>query len=87
VSTAVVDYARSFINLTATDATLANVVLERIVVASSTSGTIAITDSRGTILATMSVAAKDNIVLKLRTIGTVTITIANTLNCTVFYNP
>ena len=56
-----------------------------ILVASTTSGTVAVADGAGVILGTTAVVAGQFYPLPCKWIGTLTITVANTLNATVFY--
>jgi hypothetical protein len=75
------------LNITATNASLkGGGVLGGIFVASTTSGTIKVEDTSGTIVNTFTPAAATYYPIPTEWTGTLTITIANTLDCTVFYS-
>lgn len=82
----VIETATRRLNSTATDTSLKDVTLIGIFVASSSSGTLALADDDGTIVATFSAAAATFYRIPFACRGTLTITTGGTINYTAFYN-
>jgi hypothetical protein len=72
------------LNLTATDASLADVMLMGVFVAQA-GGTLKVADTKGNIANTFTPTAGVFYPLPCKTIGAVTITITGAVDCTVFY--
>lgn len=73
------------LNITATNATIKTGTLIGIFVSSTTGGTIKVADGDATIANTFTVAAATFYRLPCRFKGTLTVTVANTLDATIFY--
>ena len=73
------------LNFIATNATLTNVNPVGVLVASSTGGTIRLTDTAGTICNTMTVVTGGWYPMPCTSLGTLAITVGGTLDATLFY--